>query len=763
MYGKSGLWIIAKNLNRRCICLHRFFWTVCLLAILILPCNTSPAMGWSPDWSTVIDEPFSLADAPGVINPVLTAGDVHDVNAQFVADPFIFVVGGRWYMFFEVLNEDRGLGEIGLATSYDGLAWSYDGIVLREGFHLSYPLVFEHNGTYYMIPDISGVPGVWLYKAVGFPLKWEYVTTLVDGRNYADATVFYHNGKWWMFAGEGWTSSGRGNCYLFYSNSLLSGWTEHPKSPIVVNDAGKARPGGRSFVFDTNRVVRIAQKDDIIYGQRVRAFEVDQLTETAYHEYEISLSPILYESGSGWNASGMHHFSPWWTGSKWIAAVDGQNKDIWSIGIYVADSECRLDPRFVRTTLSEGMEYYTDRDYILTAVPSAYAGMASIATPNEDRNLTTPTGYLKFEMPFDGTVYVAYDSRATSLPNWLRSYTYTGNTIQTSLSSQPYLKVYGRNFTAGDCVNLGANKATGFAGDTISNYIVFYGASGPPPTCVLAPRFGKGSLAVGLKYYTDRDYVLTAVPSAYAGLAAITTPNDDRDLTTPASGYLTFEMPFDGTVYVAYDSRTTGLPAWMNGFADTGARIETSLASQPYLKVYGRNFTAGECVNLGANKAAGFAGGTVSSYIVFYGTGGSSDCTLDSKFQETTMSAGVRYYTDRDYTITGGFPDWMIGRTLIQTPNDERSDAADSGYMRFTNPADWWVYVLFDSRVSSIPNWLKSWELRGEKITTSLSSQPYLKVYRKQFAAGQCVDLGGNYGPGASGENRSNYAVVYGK
>jgi len=149
---------------------------------------------------------------------------------------------------------------------------------------------------------------------------------------------------------------------------------------------------------------------------------------------------------------------------------------------------------------------------------------------------------------------------------------------------------------------------------------------------------------------------------------------------------------------------------------------------------------------------------------VFYGVAGAPPaCVLDPRFGQTTIDVGMDYYADRDYTITGGVPDWMIGRTLIQTVNDERSNTSSSGYVRFTNPVDWWVYVLFDSRSSSIPNWLTGWELRSEKITTSLGSQPYLKVYRKQFAAGNCVDLGGNYGPNSSIETRSNYVVVYGK
>jgi hypothetical protein len=850
MDGKITLWPVFKDILMRCFSFHRFFLLVSPLVVFFLLSNTNPAIGWTPDWSMVKDEPFPLSDAPNVINPVLTARDVYDVNAEFVADPFLFRTDNKWYLFFEVLNKDRDLGEIGVATSDDGMVWDYSGIVLRENLHLSYPLVFEHNGTYYMIPDISGTTGVWLYEAVEFPFKWEYVTTLIDGRNYADATVFFYDGKWWMFAGEGWYS-GRGNCYLFYSDDLLSGWTEHPSSPIVVGDAGIARPGGRAFVFDTNRVVRIAQKCDVLYGQRARAFEVDQLNETDYIEHEIPLSPILNESGNGWNASGMHHFSPWWTGNKWIAAVDGQNDDIWSIGIYVADSNCLLNSRFDRVFLGAGIKYYTDRTYTLTRVPSAYVGLDAILTPNDDRNLTTPMGYLNFEMPFDGVVYVAYDSRAISLPFWMDGFIDTGDTLKTSLSTQPSLKIYSKDFDQGECVNFGANKASGFSGDTVSNYLILVEgiaegppiiidqpdsisvhegqyatfsivASGagakqyqwenngfsvgedsptytlpncqvvdsgaqisctvsnsfgptasamatltvtPPLTCVpLDFRFDRTTLANGIKYYTDRDYRLTNVHPGYMGMDTILTPNGDRDLTTP-TGYLNVEMPFDGMLYVAYDSRATSRPNWMNGFIDTGDVLLTSLSTQPSLKIYSQMFYEGDCVNLGANKAPGYAGGTVSNYIVFYSDGNvvPIECILDTKFQISTMAMNTYYYTDRNYTITGGIPDWMLGLMFIQPPNDNRFSTAASGYLRFTNPVSGWVYVLFDSRSASIPSWLNGWEMLSDKITTSLETQPYLKVYRKMFDAGQCVDLGGNYGPGSSGETRSNYVVVYEK
>ena len=115
----------------------------------------------------------------------------------------------------------------------------------------------------------------------------------------------------------------------------------------------------------------------------------------------------------------------------------------------------------------------------------------------------------------------------------------------------------------------------------------------------------------------------------------------------------------------------------MNGFVNTGDVLRTSLSSQPSLKIYRRNYSSGAIVNFGGNKAAGFAGGTVSNYLVFYSNGSSSSgttttgCGLESKFDESTMAVGAYLYTDRNYYFTGGVPDWMLGRTLIQTPNDE--------------------------------------------------------------------------------------------
>ena len=323
-----------------------------------------------PDWAASSWGPFNVSPYPSVVNPVLTASQVTDVSAKYVADPFLFFENGKWYMFFEVVKQSNSRGEIGLATSLDGLAWTYDRIVLREDFHLSYPLVFKYGNDYYMMPETASVQEARLYIASNFPYGWTHVATLLNG-DIHDASIFRYNDVWWMFFGDTGYYGRSDNCYLYYSDNLFTGWQAHPMSPIVVNDKSKARPAGRPFVYDGNIIIRLAQKNDVSYGEAVRAFQVDTLTKTSYSEHEVTQSPLLTKSGSGWNASGMHTLDPWWTGSDWISAVDGKdNNQLWSIGIYRATGLAPVIASTPVTSAVVGQPYSYDVNATGTPAPT---------------------------------------------------------------------------------------------------------------------------------------------------------------------------------------------------------------------------------------------------------------------------------------------------------------------------------------------------------------------------------------------------------
>jgi len=224
-------------------------------------------------------------------------------------------------MFFEVVNWRTWKGEIGLATSNDGLAWRYEQIVLTEPFHLSYPYVFEADDGIYMIPETSQAEAVRLYRAARFPTEWEYVGDLLQGRSFADASVVRHQDRWWLFAE---TSGDRNDTLrLYHADALAGSWREHPKSPVIQSDAENARPAGRIVAAD-GRLFRFAQNCRPAYGTDVRVREIVRLTATEFVEQPLGTGPILGPARAGWNAEGMHHVDPLpLADGHWLAAVDG--------------------------------------------------------------------------------------------------------------------------------------------------------------------------------------------------------------------------------------------------------------------------------------------------------------------------------------------------------------------------------------------------------------------------------------------------------
>lgn len=255
----------------------------------------------------------------GVDNPVLTAADVTDVPATYVADPFMVKEGDTWYMFLEILNSATGQGDLGVATSPDGVKWTYKQVVLDESFHLSYPQVFKWEGKYYMLPESYQDRSVRLYRATKFPTKWELVTKVIDGSKLIDTSILRHGDRWWLF-----TSTYSNDTLLLYHSEKLEGpYLRHPKNPIIAGDANIARPGGRVIVWD-GRPVRFPQDDEPEYGTAVYAYEILELTPTTYRERRLGKDAILKPSGAGWNADGMHHIDAHRRGKgDWIAVVDG--------------------------------------------------------------------------------------------------------------------------------------------------------------------------------------------------------------------------------------------------------------------------------------------------------------------------------------------------------------------------------------------------------------------------------------------------------
>jgi len=284
-------------------------------------------VSYRTEWSIGIYSgvsPLALKPASGEAEcPVLTAADVTDVKASFVADPFLFKNKGTWYLFCEVYNTLVNRGQIGLASSTDGKHFTYEQIVLDEPFHISYPYVFAWDHDIYMVPEGAAGGSVRLYKAEAFPHSWKFAGELIKGP-FCDSSLLRYKEKWWIFTC--FEPSRHKDCHLFYADDLAGPYTEHPKSPIVKGDGHCGRPGGR-FLTDGNGIVRFVQDCKPTYGKSLNALEITMLSETEFEERPLQDNPVFTASGKGWNRHGMHHLDAHeLADGTWLGAVDGYRK-----------------------------------------------------------------------------------------------------------------------------------------------------------------------------------------------------------------------------------------------------------------------------------------------------------------------------------------------------------------------------------------------------------------------------------------------------
>ncbi len=206
------------------------------------------------------------------------------------ADPFIIKQQENYYLFFEELEIKSGKGHISyLQFDNTGKLVRETAVkILEEPYHLSYPFIVEHNSNYYMLPESANSNELWLYKCVSFPDKWQKEIRIFDNKRIYDASVFHHEGNWYLFGTEALSPGGSRDQYLhiYYSKDLISDtWTPHPANPVTLDVRG-ARPAGKLFKYQY-KLIRPAQIGAPKYGYGIQFNEILQLSPTQFSEREF--------------------------------------------------------------------------------------------------------------------------------------------------------------------------------------------------------------------------------------------------------------------------------------------------------------------------------------------------------------------------------------------------------------------------------------------------------------------------------------------
>ncbi len=208
---------------------------------------------------------------------------------RFWADPFPVEWKGCYYVFIEECIFATGKGHISVITIDAAGNRSEPVVVLDRPYHLSYPFVFRHEGAFYMIPESAQNSTIELYRCVDFPYVWEFQENLMTDIMAYDATMTFHEGKYWLFANvvDHPGVSSWDELFVFYSDRPFgAAWTPHPMNPVV-SDCKSARPGGAMFSMD-GKLYRTAQDCSIRYGYGFAFARIDALDEHTYREVVVS-------------------------------------------------------------------------------------------------------------------------------------------------------------------------------------------------------------------------------------------------------------------------------------------------------------------------------------------------------------------------------------------------------------------------------------------------------------------------------------------
>ena len=225
-------------------------------------------------------------------------------NGRYWADPFLVQRDGVNWMFFEDFNFHQKKGCISCvrlkSEGYDRYQE-----VMKLPYHLSYPFLFEHQETLYMIPETHKNRTIELWKNRRFPDQWEKLHAIFDNVSAVDTTLLEHNGRWWMFVNI--DRSGLGDfgseLFVYYTDDpVQGGWQPHSANPVLV-DVRRARMGGGFTRTRRGRPIRCGQIGGPVYGAGLKFFEVVKLTTSTYEE------KLVEEINPAWrpDAVGIHH------------------------------------------------------------------------------------------------------------------------------------------------------------------------------------------------------------------------------------------------------------------------------------------------------------------------------------------------------------------------------------------------------------------------------------------------------------------------
>ncbi len=361
---------------------------------------------------------------------------------------------------------------------------------------------------------------------------WTQLTSLPSGRSHAEGATFAIDGKIYMIGGQGSDGNSTAKIAIFdpAGNNGAGKWTESSSlalpyiyeglsarivgSKIIISHGSR---GSSKYPEKATCTRSITRKPIYKFGLPSECLHLNDSSSSSLKAHTLlftidSSKNYAISSNANWlvvskNATGVANQNG--VDIELTANTAGLSAGVYNATItatgtgggtsFVSASQCvtltvqskisgsSLITNVVSNTgksyslgkLSAGVQYYTDRTYQVLSVPGVVSNAAFVKPSNDDKTSILTT-VLSFKLTHKATVYVAYDSRATTLPSWLSGWQkLAGQFVQVNDLKVNNLQIYSKSYLAGT-VNLGGNLVTPAKG-ALTNYFV---AAQPSPDSV---------------------------------------------------------------------------------------------------------------------------------------------------------------------------------------------------------------------------------------------------------------------------------------
>lgn len=204
------------------------------------------------------------------------------------ADSIVAEINGKEYLFAEAFDRLRLKGFIAafeLEVTGDVVHCSKPRKVLEEDFHLSFPVIFQQDGQYYMMPESSADNSLRIYRMGADPFEWQ-LARRIPMENSVDTVIiptqegfYFHNTQ------PHNVETLKGRQRLYFTSDVLTGELEDITDCLEEKDyVLNMRNGGPVYEKNGERLRVCQNSSGEFYGVSYSEYRILELSRERYRE-----------------------------------------------------------------------------------------------------------------------------------------------------------------------------------------------------------------------------------------------------------------------------------------------------------------------------------------------------------------------------------------------------------------------------------------------------------------------------------------------